>query len=489
MSSWSSLEIHQRYLSLPDCFYSPVNPMALENPNWVAWNEPHAHELGFPAIPNEELLAIFSGQRVPDSVTPIAMKYTGHQFGVYNPQLGDGRGLLLGEVEDNTGKLHDIHLKGAGLTPYSRSGDGRAVLRSTLREYLASEAMHGLGIPTTRALGMIGSDTVVFREQPEQGAMLIRTSESHIRFGHFEYFYRSNQHEELKLLADNVIDWHFPELEQHENPYQALFAEVVKSTATLIAHWQSVGFAHGVMNTDNMSILGLTFDYGPFAFLDDYDPRFICNHSDHQGRYSFDMQPRIGLWNLTVLAQSFSPLVDNEELQQGLDSYEPILNQEFSRQMRAKVGLNSTVEKDAELFQEMFALMNDSKVDYTRFFRQLSYLDSQPESEVTDLFVDRERAKSWVTKYLKRCEQETSSKGEVVTAEQRCTQMRKVNPKYILRNYLAQQAIVAAEQGEYGELNTLMTLLRDPFAEHPDFEDYSKLPPQWGKELEISCSS
>ena len=489
MSSSSPLDMHQRFRSLPENFYSLVSPTPLSNPYWVTWNTSHALELGLPPEPNSALLELFSGQKIPQSISPLAMKYTGHQFGVYNPQLGDGRGLLLGEVLDSKGKLHDLHIKGAGLTPYSRSGDGRAVLRSTLREYLAGEAMHGLGIPTTRALGMIGSDTVVYREQPEQGAILVRTAESHIRFGHFEYLFTCQQDDDLQMLADKVIEWHLPELAEKQKPYLELFSAVVESTAKLIAQWQAVGFAHGVMNTDNMSILGLTFDYGPYAFLDDYDPSFICNHSDYQGRYSFDMQPRIGLWNLTALAQAFSALVDNTELQSALDSYEVILNQEFSRQMRDKVGLSCVLEGDAELFGEMFSLMKESKVDYTRFFRQLSYLDGQPEALVADLFVDRARATIWLNRYIKRCEQEVSSQGIAITTAERCGKMRTVNPKYILRNYLAQQAIVAAEQGEYNELNTLMTILQKPFDEHPEFHDYARLPPQWGKELEISCSS
>lgn len=489
MNSRSTLAFHQRYFTFPSSFYTCVTPTPLEQPSWVAWNDQHAADFGLPPEPHSSWLALFSGHAVPEHCRPLAMKYAGHQFGVYNPHLGDGRGLLLGEIADQQGQLHDVHLKGAGTTPYSRSGDGRAVLRSTIREYLASEAMHGLGIPTSRALGMITSDTVVYRERPEPGAMLIRTSPSHIRFGHFEHFYYNQQHEELKLLADNVIEWHFPWLKDKAEPYTELFNHIVAATASLIAQWQSIGFAHGVMNTDNMSILGLTFDYGPYAFLDDYDPHFICNHSDHQGRYAFDKQPYIGLWNLSALAQAFSTLVRLPALQAGLVNYDVILNQEFSRQMRKKLGLKCMEELDSALFSDMFALMTESRVDYTRFFRQMSYLDHQPSEKVVDLFVDREQASLWLKRYLERCTREVLSSGEKVTAAERCEGMRKVNPKYILRNYLAQQAIVSAEQGDFGELNTLIQLLRQPYDEHPEYVQYARLPPQWGKELEISCSS
>jgi uncharacterized protein YdiU (UPF0061 family) len=489
MSSWSSLQFHQRYLTLPSTFYTCVTPTPLVQPTWVAWNAEHAADFDLPTEPDSSWLALFAGQTVPEHIRPLAMKYAGHQFGVYNPHLGDGRGVLLGEIADKQHQLHEIHLKGAGTTPYSRSGDGRAVLRSTIREYLASEAMHGLGIPTTRALGMITSETVVYRERQEQGAILIRTAPSHIRFGHFEHFYYNQQHEDLKLLADNVIQWYFPWLKDKPEPYTELFNHVVVSTASLMAQWQSVGFAHGVMNTDNMSILGLTFDYGPYAFLDDYEPNFICNHSDYQGRYAFDKQPYIGLWNLSALAQAFSTLVPLPDLQAGLANYDITLNQEFSKRMRQKLGLKCVEDQDSALFSDMFALMTESRVDYTRFFRQLSYLDHQPVDAVTDLFVNREQASSWLKRYLDRCTREVLSTGNKVTAAERCEAMRKVNPKYILRNYLAQQAIVAAEQGDFGELNTLILLLRQPYDEHPEYHQYARLPPQWGKELEISCSS
>lgn len=485
MSFWNAFSITTRYSELPRCLFTHVNPSPLDNTRWVMWNSELAEQFGLPLTPENtpELLSAFSGDNIPSAFSPLAMKYAGHQFGSYNPDLGDGRGLLLGELADESGVSFDLHLKGAGRTPYSRTGDGRAVLRSTIREYLCSEAMAGLNIPTTRALGMMTSDTAVFREGYETGALLIRTSETHIRFGHFEHLFYSNLLTEQKLLADKVIEWHFPDCTHSDKPYAAMFSEIVDRTAYMIAQWQAVGFAHGVMNTDNMSIIGQTFDYGPFGFLDDYEPGYICNHSDYQGRYAFNQQPRIGLWNLSALAHSLSPLIDKSDLELSLDQYETQLHGYFSQLMRDKLGLLSKHEGDSRLFESMFELLSQNAVDYTRFMRILSCLDAEDQQTVVDLFVDREAARLWMDLYLTRCELE--EKG----VEFRCERMRSVNPKYILRNYLAQQAIDRAQEGDFSELEILSTLLKKPFDEHLDFESYAQLPPEWGKKMEISCSS
>lgn len=485
MSIWDRTTLSQHFSELPAAFYTSVVPAPLSNPQWVMWNSDLASQLNLPDDPTSEpeLLLSLSGQTVPEQFSPLAMKYAGHQFGVYNPQLGDGRGLWLTEILDHSGTRFDIHIKGAGTTPYSRQGDGRAVLRSTIREYLCSEAMQGLGIPTTRALGMMNSDTPVYREQVESGAILVRLAETHIRFGHFEHFFYTQQLAEQKLLADKVIEWHFPECAQNPTPYVALFEKIVVKTAEMIASWQAYGFAHGVMNTDNMSILGQTFDYGPYAFLDDYEPSFICNHSDYQGRYAFNQQPSIGLWNLSALAHSFSALVDKSDLEEALSLYEPTLSQNYSRLMRAKIGLETSQEGDSELFQSMFHLLAENHVDHTRFFRQLSELDRVNTSKVSDLFLNRDAATQWLEQYTARCNVEPAD------IKTRCHNMRKVNPKYILRNYLAQEAITQAEQGDFSKVETLAQLLKRPFDEQPEFEDYAKLPPEWGKKMEISCSS
>ncbi|MCR9943388.1 protein adenylyltransferase SelO [Vibrio owensii] len=489
MSVWEGVNFTHRFSELPSAFFTYVTPQLLDNTRWVVWNGEFAQQFGLPATENEELLNVFAGQKEFAPFAPLAMKYAGHQFGVYNPDLGDGRGLLLAEMQHQDGTWFDIHLKGAGLTPYSRMGDGRAVLRSTIREYLCSEAMAGLGIPTTRALGMMDSDTPVYREKMEYGALLIRVAETHIRFGHFEHFFYTNQLAEQKLLADKVIEWHFPECSQAEKPYAAMFESVVEKTAEMIAYWQAYGFAHGVMNTDNMSILGQTFDYGPFGFLDDYDPNYICNHSDYQGRYAFEQQPRIALWNLSALAHSLSPLVQREDLEAALGKFEVRLSQKFSELMRAKLGLHTKVDEDGRLFEAMFELLNQNKADYTRFFRELSNLDMKSPQAVIDLFIDREAASAWVDLYLARCELEVDENGEHVSAKTRCEKMRRTNPKYILRNYLAQLAIDKAEEGDFNEVNRLAELLKRPYDEQPEFDDYAKLPPEWGKKMEISCSS
>ncbi|HAS8531382.1 TPA: YdiU family protein [Vibrio vulnificus] len=490
MSLWSSVKFAQRYAQLPTVFYRLVTPQPLDNSRWVIWNGELAQGFALPEHADDpQLLAVFSGAEPFSAFKPLAMKYAGHQFGVYNPDLGDGRGLLLAEMQNQQGQWFDIHLKGAGLTPFSRMGDGRAVLRSTLREYLCSEAMAALGIETTRALGMMVSDTPVYREQVEQGACLIRLAQTHIRFGHFEHFFYTEQYDELRLLADNVIEWYLPDCLHQPKPYLAMFEQVVAKTATMIAQWQAVGFAHGVMNTDNMSILGQTFDYGPFGFLDDYEPGYICNHSDYQGRYAFDQQPRVALWNLSALAHALSPLIDRDDLELALAQYEPTLGKVFSQLMRQKLGLLSQQEGDSELFNAMFTLLAENHTDYTRFFRTLSQLDREHEQTVIDLFVDRDAAHGWLSRYLERVALEQTASGEVKSAPQRCEQMRSVNPKYILRNYLAQQAIDKAQQGDFSEVHTLAKLLKNPYDDQPEMEAYARLPPEWGKKMVISCSS
>ncbi|CAM3553768.1 hypothetical protein VA7868_00957 [Vibrio aerogenes CECT 7868] len=489
MSFWQQLKISHRYAQFPPSFYTKIQPEPLEQCRWGSWNTSLARSLGLPETPDDTLLDAFSGADIPPQFDPLAMKYAGHQFGVYNPDLGDGRGLLLGEITDQQGRCFDIHIKGSGRTPYSRMGDGRAVLRSTIREYLCSEAIHALGGPTTRALGLITSDSPVFRERAETGAMLIRLTETHIRFGHFEHFFYTGQLSELRLLADKVIAWHFPQVSDHENAYLGMFEQIIAKTAEMIAFWQAYGFAHGVMNTDNMSVLGQTFDYGPFSFLDDYDPHFICNHSDYQGRYAFDMQPGIGLWNLTALAHALTPLVDKAALEQALDQYEALLNQAYSRLIRRRLGLYGQLEDDSELCHDILGLLAAEKIDYTVFFRHLSSLDISSSDTVTGLFSDQLAITSWLTNYLRRCEMNAEDTGSIISAASRCEQMRQVNPKFILRTYLAQQVIDAAEQGDFSAFHQLAEVLKSPFDEHAEFEDYAKPPPDWGKGMVLTCSS
>ena len=323
--------------------YTALSPTPLKNARLIWHNDALAEQLAIPEtlfdIPTGA--GVWGGESLLPGMSPLAQVYSGHQFGVWAGQLGDGRGILLGEQQLADGSTCDWHLKGAGLTPYSRMGDGRAVLRSTIRESLASEAMHYLGIPTTRALSIVTSDTPVYRETVESGAMLIRVAQSHMRFGHFEHFYYRREPEKVRQLADFAIRYYWPQWQEEADKYQLWFNDVVTRTATLIADWQAVGFAHGVMNTDNMSILGLTMDYGPFGFLDDYVPDFICNHSDNQGRYSFDNQPAAALWNLQRLAQTLSPFIPVEALNDALDSYQLALLTRYGQRMRQKLGFFS----------------------------------------------------------------------------------------------------------------------------------------------------
>ena len=468
---------------LPD-YYTALTPTPLSNARLIWRNAPLAETLGIPEafFHPESGAGVWGGETLLPGMSPLAQVYSGHQFGVWAGQLGDGRGILLGEQQLADGSTRDWHLKGAGLTPYSRMGDGRAVLRSTIRESLASEAMHYLGIPTTRALSIVTSDTPVMRETREQGAMLMRIAESHVRFGHFEHFYYRRQPEKVRELADFVIRHHWPQLQEEPDRYVAWFRDVVRRTAVMIARWQAVGFAHGVMNTDNMSILGLTMDYGPYGFLDDYNPAFICNHSDYQGRYSFENQPVVAQWNLQRLAQSLSPFIAVDALNGALDEYQTALLTEYGSLMRSKLGLFVPQEGDNEILNTLFALMAREGSDYTRTFRMLSHTEQQSaDSPLRDEFIDRGAFDSWFATYRQRLQQEG------IDDAQRQQQMQSVNPAVVLRNWLAQRAIDAAEQGDMAELERLHEILRQPFSDRSD--DYARRPPDWGKRLEVSCSS
>ena len=474
-------------------FYARLAPTPLEGSHLIAFNPQAAEliELDPQQSTRAEFVRYFSGQQALPGSEPVAMLYAGHQFGHFVPQLGDGRAILLGEVKNSRGERWELQLKGAGITPFSRRGDGRAVLRSSIREYLCSEAMHGLGIPTTRALCLTGSTEEVYREQIESGAMLLRMAPSHVRFGSFEVFYYRRQFNEVRELADYVIRHHYPELSPGSEGYLALFAEVCQRTATLISQWQQVGFAHGVMNTDNMSILGLTMDYGPFGFLDDYDAGYICNHSDPEGRYAFNNQPPIALWNLNCLGQAMLPLFGEDRAEaavavnQILEAFQGQYEQHYWQGMARKLGFTRLERGDETLIQNLLDCMQQARSDYTLTLRALSHYD--PDDAVSHVGLRAqlpgEAFASWLERYRTRLQQDEQ---DTATRQQ---QMLAANPKYILRNYLAQQAIEAAEQGDYSEIETLHRLLQRPFDEQMAFDRYAAPPPEWGKQLEISCSS
>ena len=487
MKALDELIFDNRFARLGDAFSTHVLPEPLDNPRLVVASNAAMALLDLdPAVAETPLFAeIFGGHKLWAEAEPRAMVYSGHQFGGYNPQLGDGRGLLLGEVYNQAGEHWDLHLKGAGQTPYSRMGDGRAVLRSSIREFLASEALHALGIPSSRALCVIGSDTPVWREKQERGAMVLRMAHSHIRFGHFEYFYYTKKPEQQKALAEHVLSLHYPECQEQPEPYLAMFRAIVERNAELIAKWQAYGFCHGVMNTDNMSILGITFDFGPFAFLDDFDAHFICNHSDHEGRYSFSNQVPIGQWNLSALAQALTPFISVEALTEALGLYLPLYQANYLDLMRRRLGLTSAEDDDQKLVERLLKLMQNSGVDYTLFFRRLG---DEPAAlavaKLRDDFVDLAGFDAWAELYKARVERDGD-----YSEEQRSERMHAVNPLYILRNYLAQNAITAAESGDYSEVRRLHEVLANPFEEQAGMEQYAQRPPDWGKHLEISCSS
>src|SRR2546425_2147067 len=489
-----TLQFDNTFARLPEVFYANVAPMPLKNRGLVPYT-PAAAALPDPARGGAgrlELAGCFAGQSLRPGSEPLAMVYAGHQFGAYVSRLGDGRAILLGEVRNGRGEKWDLHLKGACLTPFSRDDDGRAVLRSCIREYLCGEAMHGLGIPTTRALCVVGSEEEVLREQVETGATLLRLAPSHVRFSHFEFFYWRRQFDHLKTLADYVLAQHFPELVGHPDAYARFYHEAAVRTARLIAEWQAVGFAHGVMNSDNMSVLGMTLDYGPFGFLDAYNPAFICNHSDHQGRYAFHNQPDIGYFNLRCLAQALTPLAPDEGIKAGLDAYEAVLAEHYGELMRAKLGLRDSRPGDDTLLRDLLELMRGSDADYTNVFRALCDFKQAPEARnetIRDHFVDREAFDKWAERYKARLWAE-GSRDEGGREAERAARMRRVNPKYVLRNYLAHTAIqMATEKKDFSEVERLRLLLRDPFAEQPEMDRYAAPPPDWGKHLIVSCSS
>jgi uncharacterized protein YdiU (UPF0061 family) len=477
---FSNLKLQTPYLTLPTLFFNRVSPTPLVNPFLISVSQSAAELLGVDEnlILDEKLLNIVNGKEKLEGSETFSMCYAGHQFGHFVPRLGDGRAINLGKVNG-----HNLQLKGAGITLYSRQGDGRAVLRSSIREYLMSEAMHGLGISTSRALALIGSDTDVARERWEKGAIVLRLSPTWVRFGTFEYFNAKGEHGKLQELADYVIAESFPHLEKQENLYLKMYAEIVKNTATTIASWQSVGFNHGVMNTDNMSIDGRTIDYGPFAFLDDYEKEYVCNHTDREGRYSFSNQPGIGHWNLTMLARALSPIVNYDAALQILDEvYGATYEAVYSEIMYAKMGLEKEDENDRELFQWMLGALESATIDYTLFFRKLSTYDGD-KRDILDLCVYKSNLEEWLDSYTQRLHK------EVVVTKKRHEKMLSVNPKYILKNHILQEAIERAEADDFSMVEDLLTVALAPFDEHEGLEHLCKLAPMESKNNKLSCSS
>lgn len=493
------------FATLGPTFMTRLPAAPLPQPYVVGFSEDTARLLGFdPAVVQDPgFAAWFSGNPTrdwADHAMPYASVYSGHQFGVWAGQLGDGRAIGLGEVE-HAGRRYELQLKGSGRTPYSRMGDGRAVLRSSIREFLCSEAMHHLGIPTTRALCVTGSDQPVRREEIETAAVVTRVSPSFVRFGHFEHFYANDRVDALRTLADHVIDRFYPHCREADDPYLALLAEAVLSTASLVAQWQAVGFCHGVMNTDNMSVLGLTIDYGPFGFMDGFDAGHICNHSDSQGRYAYRMQPQIAYWNLFCLAQALLPIIGErhdaakrgeravEDAQRVLEGFKEHFAPSLEQRLRDKLGLETAREGDDALANRLLEIMHANRADFTLTFRNLARLsrhrkdDVSADAPVRDLFLDRAAFDAWAADYRARLATETRDDAS------RAAAMNRVNPKFVLRTHLAETAIRRAKEKDFSEVERLAAVLQHPFDEQPQYESYAALPPDWAGSLEVSCSS
>ncbi|MFC0593885.1 YdiU family protein [Ottowia pentelensis] len=472
---------HGAFAALGPRFFTELAPAPLPDPYWIGRSAALARELGLDPdwLASDEALQWFSGNALPPGARPLASVYSGHQFGVWAGQLGDGRALLLGETPGGL----EVQLKGSGRTPYSRMADGRAVLRSSIREFLVSEAMHGLGIPTTRALCVVGSDLPVRRETMETAAVVTRVAPSFIRFGHFEHFSYSGQHAELKALADHVIERFYPDCRAAADPYAALLARVTERTARLIAHWQAVGFMHGVMNTDNMSILGLTIDYGPFQFMDGFDPGHICNHSDSGGRYAYDQQPAVAHWNLCALGQALLPLIGDQD--RAIAAIEPFANfysDALAARMAAKLGFARATPAIGTLVDALLVLLARERTDWSIFWRRLArQMAGAAGDPVRDLFIERAAGDAWLLQYQELVAHDPAAHSPDL--------MLKSNPAIVLRNHLAEQAIARAKLKDFGLLQDLLGALERPFDEHPAHPDWAGFPPDWASQIQISCSS
>ncbi|RPD47868.1 YdiU family protein [Hymenobacter sediminis] len=505
----------KRPRQVPGYHYSRVDPTPVQDPHLLAWSEELAAFLGLQRPPERgPAVEVLAGNRQATTMKPFAARYGGHQFGNWAGQLGDGRAISLGELTAVDGTTWEIQLKGAGPTPYSRRADGRAVLRSSVREFLCSEAMYHLGVPTTRALSLVATGDEVIRDmfyngnaRPEPGAIVARVAPTFVRFGNFQIFLATGEIDNLRALADYVIRRHYPELgEPSPDVYVRWFEEVCRRTAIMIAHWQSVGFVHGVMNTDNMSILGLTIDYGPYGWLEPYDLDWTPNTTDFGGRrYAFGQQPRVALWNLMQLGQAILPLVnDIEELNSALQVYVDTLGSTRHHMMLAKLGLTDlTPPEDEGLIESLEQALAGSEVDMTVFFRHLSHTApavlAAPENgdaQWRELLAaaaysmapaEEQALLGWLQRYFVRLQQEQASP-EAIREK-----MLAANPKYVLRNYLAQQAIEAAETGDLSLLNRLMEVLKKPFDEQPEHNDLAAKRPDWAREkpgsATLSCSS
>jgi uncharacterized protein YdiU (UPF0061 family) len=482
------------YSALPANFFARVAPTPVTSPRLIKLNRPLAVHLGLDpdVLSTPEGAEILAGKRLPDGADPIAMAYAGHQFGHFVPQLGDGRAILLGEVIDADGVRRDIQLKGSGPTPFSRRGDGRAALGPVLREYIVSESMAALGIPTTRSLAAVVTGEIVMRETALPGAVLTRVASSHIRVGTFQFFASRGDTDGVRRLADHVIARHYPDAANAERPYAALLAGVIGRQADLVARWLLVGFIHGVMNTDNSSISGETIDYGPCAFMDHYDPAAVFSSIDEQGRYAYANQPRIALWNLTRLAECLLPLFSDDkdraiaEAEGLLGAFAEKFTAAYQAGLRRKIGLFTTRDGDEALVQDLLDAMAQNQADFTLTFRRLAdaALDSENDGAVSQLFADPAAFNEWATRWRQRTADEPQS------TEERRTAMRAVNPAFIPRNHRIEAIIEAAvNRDDYAPFEQLLTVLAKPFDDQPDFAAYAEPPQPEQRVLQTFCGT
>ncbi|ANC76380.1 hypothetical protein ABE65_006005 [Fictibacillus phosphorivorans] len=474
MTKETGWNLENSYAELPDKFYSIIDPNPVDGPKLVVLNESVATSLGLNVdlLRQQDGVEVFAGNKLPEGSSSLAQAYAGHQFGYFN-MLGDGRALMVGEQITSGGKRCDIQLKGSGRTPYSRGGDGRAALGPMLREYIISEAMHALGVPTTRSLAVVTTGESIMRETALPGAIMTRVASSHLRVGTFEFASKWGTIDELQELADYSLKRHYPEVKFDGNQYLNLLKKVIEQQAYLISKWQLVGFIHGVMNTDNMTISGETIDYGPCAFMDKYDPLTVFSSIDREGRYAFANQPRIAGWNLARYAETLLPLLHEEQekavelAQEVLYGFSDLYHANYFRGMRSKLGLYNEEKEDQSLVEELLSLMAHYKADYTNTFRSLTL----GEKECSALF-ETEDFKKWFNKWEERKARQSESKEESMQL------MRNNNPAIIPRNHRVEEAIGAAENGDYSVLERLHHVLSMPYDYLPEQEEYTQLPPE-----------
>lgn len=486
------LGFQHSYSTLPNRFFARVHPTPVANPQLVAFNTALAEDLGLEArVLESEAAVTLSGNRLPDDADPIAMAYAGHQFGAFVPRLGDGRAILLGELQGRDGIVRDLQLKGAGPTPFSRNGDGRAVIGPMLREYLISEAMHALGVPTTRSLAVVATGERVYRDEVLPGAVLTRVAQSHIRVGTFQYFAAQGDRDALQHLLEYVIARHYPAARAAASPALAVLQEVSQRQVALITEWMLLGFIHGVMNTDNMALSGETIDYGPCAFMDEYDPKTVFSSIDHGGRYAYTNQPAIAQWNLARFAETLVPLIDpsadkavtlaTEVIATFMDEFDS----RFLRGMCQKIGVSSACEEDADLVRSLLDVMQRSHADFTLTFHRLTLLAADPRAfpGLTELFTTDSGMNRWLENWQRRLARDPQIHLE------RTASMRAANPIFIPRNHRVEAALTAAAGGDYALFRKLLGILLRPYDDQPEMAEYTQPPQPSERVLHTFCGT